>query len=127
MPASSSAKNPKTMSRFGRVPVRRMWRNTESIMASMSFMSTAPRPQIMPSLTSAANGSTDQSWAMAGTTSRWPCTSSASAPGSEPSRRVKTFARPGADSKYWASRPTSSISPATYSAAARSPSASPLA
>ena len=115
------------MSRSGTVPVRRMWRSTESIMASMSFMSTAPRPQIIPSRTSPANGSKDQSCAAAGTTSRWPCTSSASALGSLPSIRVNTFARPGADSKYWASRPTSWISSATYSAAARSPLASPLA
>ena len=41
-------------------------RRTARIMASMSFMSTAPRPQIMPSLTRAANGSTLQSSLSAG-------------------------------------------------------------
>ena len=43
----------------------------------MCFMSTAPRPQTYPSRTSPPNGSTLQSSASAGTTSRWACTSSA--------------------------------------------------
>jgi hypothetical protein len=92
----------------------------------MSFMSTAPRPQIMPSASSPPKGSTDQSAAIAGTTSRCPCTSRASADGSVPSSRAKTLARPGADSSSVGVSPTSSISPATYSAARRSPRASPL-
>ncbi len=58
-------------------PVRARSRRTASIIASMSFMSTAPRPQRQPSRSSAANGSTCQSAAFAGTTSRWPWTISA--------------------------------------------------
>ena len=47
---------------------------TLSTIASKSFMSTAPRPQTQPSWISPENGSTCQSAASAGTTSRWPCT-----------------------------------------------------
>ena len=78
-PASSSAKKATTRSRGGTVPVRARWRTLASIIASMSFMSTAPRPQMQPSRSSPANGSTDQSAALAGTTSRWPCTHRAAA------------------------------------------------
>ena len=49
-------------------------------------------------MTSPANGSTDHSEASAGTTSRWPCTSSAPRCGSAPSMRATTLVRPGADS-----------------------------
>ncbi len=94
-------------------------------MASMSFMSTAPRPQIMPSLSSAPKGSTDHWSRSAGTTSRCPWTTRALADGSSPASRVTTLARPGADSKISASSPTSVISPAVYSAAARSPGPEP--
>ena len=87
----------------------------------MSFMSTAPRPQIMPSLTSAANGSTDQSSFSAGTTSKCPWTISAGSELSVPFMRVTTLVRPGEDSKSCGSRPASVISPAVYSAASRSP------
>ena len=45
----------------------------------MFFMSTAPRPQTTPSRTSPEKGCTLQSAGSAGTTSRWPWTSSASA------------------------------------------------
>ncbi len=40
-----------------RCPVRMRWRTAASIIASMSFMSTAPRPQTQPSRSSPANGS----------------------------------------------------------------------
>ena len=46
--------------------------STASVIASMSFMSTAPRPQTQPSFTSPENGWTVQSAALAGTTSRCP-------------------------------------------------------
>ena len=108
------------MSRRGLRPSRSMRRVTASIIASMSFMSTAPRPHTMPSRTSAANGSKVQSAGSAGTTSRCPCSSSASALGSEPSIRATTLARPGSDSKIWGSSPASASCSATYSAAGRS-------
>ena len=57
-------------------------RTTASIIASMSFMSTAPRPQTQPSAISPEKGSYGQSAASAGTTSRWPWISSARAAGS---------------------------------------------
>ena len=91
----------------------------------MSFMSTAPRPQTMPSRTSAAKGSTDQSAASAGTTSVCPCTTSAPRSGSVPGMRRSTLARPGADSTSSGSQPTSVSSPMTCSAAARSPGPEP--
>ena len=69
MPASSSAKNARTMFRGGLYPVRAHLRMMARIIASVFFISTAPRPQIIPSRISAANGSTDQSAAFAGTTS----------------------------------------------------------
>ena len=48
-PASSSARKASTMSRGGLRPLRSRSRTTASIIASMSFMSTAPRPQTQPS------------------------------------------------------------------------------
>ena len=69
-PASSSAKNTKVVVRAGFSPVRARWRRLAMIIASMSFMSTAPRPQMQPSRSSPENGSTCQSAAFAGTTSR---------------------------------------------------------
>ena len=68
------------MSRGGLRPVRRRSRMTASVIASMSFMSTAPRPQMLPSSAiSPEKGCTAQSAASAGTTSRWPWISSARA------------------------------------------------
>ena len=59
-------------------PSRSRWRITARIMASMSFMSTAPRPQTWGPVMSSAvispeKGCTAQSAGSAGTTSRWPC------------------------------------------------------
>ncbi len=51
---------------------RRISPSDASIIASMSFMSTAPRPQSMPSLTTPPKGSTVQFAGSAGTTSRVP-------------------------------------------------------
>ncbi len=68
-PASSSANIARTTSRAGRLPSRAICRTTARIIASMSFMSTAPRPHSIPSRSSPANGSTCQSRASAGTTS----------------------------------------------------------
>ncbi|CAM5263352.1 hypothetical protein SHIRM173S_13386 [Streptomyces hirsutus] len=68
--ASSSAVKAITMSRRGRTPWRAQARTTARIIASMFFMSTAPRPQTTPSRTSPEKGCTLQSAASAGTTSR---------------------------------------------------------
>ena len=54
----------------------------------MSSMSTAPRPQSIPSAISPANGSYVHSLGSAGTTSRWPWMSSAGRLRSSPSTRV---------------------------------------
>ena len=120
-PASSSAKNTTTRSRGGTVPVRARWRTAASIIASMSFMSTAPRPHTQPSRSSPANGSTDQSAALAGTTSRCPCTHSAPRSRSAPGIRTATLTRPGSLSKVCGSRPTSRSRSTTYAAACASP------
>ena len=69
-PASSSAVNASTTSRAGGRCSRSRWRTTASIIASMSFMSIAPRPHTQPSAISPENGSYCQSGALAGTTSR---------------------------------------------------------
>ena len=95
-PASSSAVKQSTTGRFGWAPARARARTTESAIASKSFMSTAPRPQTKPSWISPANGSIRQSSAAAGTTSRWPCSSSGS-PGPSP-HRATSEVRPGSDS-----------------------------
>ena len=87
----------------------------------MSFMSMAPRPQTYPSLTSPENGSTCQSAACAGTTSRCAWISSASREGSVPSIRAMTLVRRGPVSYSSGSSPTSASFAATYSAASRSP------
>jgi len=58
------------ISRRGSSPARSSSATAVSIIASMSFMSTAPRPQSMPSFTSPAKGSTLQFAGSAGTTSR---------------------------------------------------------
>ena len=95
------------------------------IIASMSFMSTAPRPQMQPSRSSPENGSTCQSAAFAGTTSRWPCTARPGREVSDPSMRIITDARPGSLSTSTGSRPTSVSWSMTYSAALRSPGPDP--
>lgn len=83
------------------------------IMASMSFISTAPRPQIKPSLISPLNGSSDQSEAFAGTTSRWPCNTNPGREVSLPNILATTFTRFGAVSINSHSIPTSLSFPAT--------------
>ena len=87
----------------------------------MSFMSTAPRPQIVAVADLAGERGHGQSAASAGTTSRWPWMSRAGRDGSCPAIRATTLARPGWDSSSAGSRPTSASSSATYSAAWRSP------
>src|SRR5215207_3314334 len=118
--SSSSAVKAMTTSRSGRSPWRTQERTTASTIASMFFMSTAPRPQTIPSRISPENGGTLQSAGSAGTTSRCPCTSRASRPACDPAIRATTLARPGADSRTRASTPTSVSFCATYSAAGRS-------
>ena len=56
-PASSSAVNASTTSRSGLRPSRIRFLTTARTIASMSFMSTAPRPHTHPSAISPANGS----------------------------------------------------------------------
>lgn len=109
------------MSRGGLRPVRMRSRTTARVIASMSFMSTAPRPQTQPSAISPENGSCVQSAALAGTTSVCPWMRSAGREGSSPSIRATVEARPLCDSKICGSRPTSASFSATYSAASRSP------
>ncbi|GAA5017179.1 hypothetical protein GCM10025734_67580 [Kitasatospora paranensis] len=79
-------------------PVRRRSRTTARVIASMSFMSTAPRPQTQPSAISPPNGSYVQSAALAGTTSVWPWISRPGRERSSPSIRTTVEARPLADS-----------------------------
>ena len=142
-PASSSARKASTTSRGGRRPSRIRCLTTARVMASMSFMSTAPRPQIVPSWISPEKGGTAQSAASAGTTSRagtsarlianawrlrmatiqWSVDTLDSL-GAGPRtvyRRVTTLARPEWDSSTTGSRPTSLSRAATCSAAGRSP------
>ena len=120
-PASSSAVNASTTSRSGLRPSRIRFLMTARTIASMSFMSTAPRPQTQPSASSPANGSRRQSSALAGTTSRWPWMSSAGRLGSLPSTRATRLVRFGCDSRTVGWTPTSLSRPATYSAALLSP------
>src|SRR3954467_9610613 len=119
-PASSSATKASTTSRGGRRPCRTQSRTTASVIASMFFMSTAPRPHRQSSRISPANGSTCQSSASAGTTSRWPWISSAGRDESAPAQRATTEARPGADSSNCGDNPQSLSRSAVHSAAARS-------
>jgi len=65
-------------------------------MASIFFISTAPRPYIQPSLMTPENGSTLQSAAFAGTTSMCPWTTRPGKDGLEPSTRATTEQRFGA-------------------------------
>jgi hypothetical protein len=60
-------------------------------------MSMAPRPQTMPSTSSAANGSRCQPDGLTGTTSVWPIKSNVGAFGSRPSIRVMRLMRPGSE------------------------------
>lgn len=109
------------MSRGGLRPLRMRSRTTASVIASMSFMSTAPRPHTHPSAISPAKGSYVQSAALAGTTSVCPWISRAGREVSSPSIRAIVEARPLCDSKICGSRPTSASFSATHSAALRSP------
>ena len=119
-PASSSAVNASTTSRSGLRPSRSRCRTTASTIASMSFMSTAPRPQTQPSAISPPNGSCASHRRSAGTTSRCPWMSSAGLR-VLPSIRATRLVRFGCDSSTVGSSPTSARSPATCSAATRSP------
>ena len=95
-------------------------RTEATIIASMSFMSTAPRPHSSPSLMTPSKGSTLQSSAAAGTTSVWPWTTRAGACGSEPLTRATRLARPGEDSTISDFRSTSASQEAMSSAAGSS-------
>ncbi len=88
-------------------------------MDSVPFMSTAPRPFTHPSAISPEKGWSFHSAGSAGTTSRWPWISRAS--GLSPGMRATTLVRRGADSNTVGSMPMPESSPATYSAAGRSP------
>ena len=118
IPASSSAKKARTISRGGLYPVRAHFRTMARIIASIFFISTAPRPQITPSRISAANGSTDQSSAFAGTTSICPCTTNPGRVASLPGSRAITLQRFGADSNISDAIPTSASEETMYSATA---------
>ncbi len=87
----------------------------------MFFISTAPRPQSIPSLISPPNGSTVQVRGSAGTTSRWPWTTSAGLPGFLPSTRATPLVRPGSESNSFGASPSALNRASTYSAAAISP------
>ena len=78
-PDSSSALAMYTRSRFNGMPARLIAMNVISWMIPCPFMSSAPRPQTYPSLTSPANGSTDHDSRVTGTTSMW-CTSAIAFP-----------------------------------------------
>ena len=91
--------NAKIRSRGGTYPVRLNSLATATVMATMSFMSTAPRPQTYPSCTAPENGSTVHSGACAGTTSTCPWISSAPRRGSAPASRQMTLPRPGTASR----------------------------
>ncbi len=90
--------NAKIRSRGGTTPLRLKSRATATLIATMSFMSMAPRPQTKPSWIAPENGSTVHSAAFAGTTSTCPCTISAPRSRSAPGSRQITFPRPGTDS-----------------------------
>ena len=68
-----------------------------AIVAVRLSMSMAPRPQTMPSTSSAANGSRCQPDGVTGTTSVWPMSRSVGALRSLPSRRVMRLVRPGSE------------------------------
>ena len=122
MPASSSGKNTTMTSRRGRSPLRPQWRTTAMIIASMFFMSTAPRPQMKPSSTSAPKGGCVQSLATAGTTSKCPCTTKAGALESTPGiRRATPRRRSLLVTMTSGSQPVSRSLAAQYSAASASP------
>ena len=92
---SSSAVAARIRSRVsGRSP---RWASTSnwSIVATMCFMSTAPRPHTQPSWSSPANGSTRHPAALAGTTSVWQSRSTGGA-APLPRTRATRFGRPSA-------------------------------
>ena len=105
--ASSSAKKTRRTLRGGFNLFRAHIRTQAKIMASIFFISTAPRPQMEPSLISPLNGSTDQSAAFAGTTSIWPCKTNPGLLESRPAIFATTFTRVGAVSINSLSIPTS--------------------
>ena len=71
---------------------------TASSIATMFFMSIAPRPQTTPSTSSAPNGSRVQASASTGTTSMWErSTSGGSVAGPDAGRRAKHEPRPGVE------------------------------
>ncbi len=80
---------------FGRNPESASRRNATAIVAVRLSMSTAPRPQTIPSTSSPPNGSRDHPSAFTGTTSVWPISSREGAFGSEPSILASTLRRPG--------------------------------
>ena len=123
LPASSSAKKMRRILRGGTKPVRAHERTIDKNMASPSFISTAPRPRIYPSLISPQKGSKLQSAALAGTTSRWPWTTSPGRLVSLPAIRATTLNRFGPVSMSSESIPTSANLATTYRATA---SSSPL-
>ncbi len=123
--SSSSATNASTTSRRGRRPSTCQRLTTASVIAAMSFMSTAPRPCTNPSRISPANGSKLHSDASAGTTSRCDWTSTAGSAGSVPGMRARTLVRRGAGSSSVGGTPLSRRIVATCSAASRSPAESP--
>ena len=90
---------------MGRKPDCARWRNATAIVEVRLSMSTAPRPQIMPSSSSAANGSRDQPSTFTGTTSVWPMSISVGAVGSEPSILASTLRRFGCGSNVSTSKP----------------------
>src|SRR4051794_29051219 len=79
---------------FGTKPSRASVASATAVAATWHFMSTLPRPQIAPSRSTAANGSTVQSWRRAWTTSRWPRNAS-DGPSPRPRRRARRFGRSG--------------------------------
>ncbi len=76
-------------------PLRARSRVATAIVEVRFSMSTAPRPQTMPSISSPPNGSRLQPDGFTGTTSVWPIRSSVGAFGSLPWMRVIRLWRPG--------------------------------
>ena len=132
-PASSSAVEQNMMSRRSpgigseagsrpaalAVAARR--RMTCTSIATMDFMSRAPRPQIYPRSISAPNGSWVQPSGGAGTTSRCDSSSSGSPPLPSPRTRQTMEPRPRNGSTTWGFRPASISTCSRYRAALISP------
>ena len=90
---------------FGRKPVESRLLIATAIDAVTSSMSTAPRPQTSPSMSSPANGSCRHPEGVTGTTSVCPMRWSDGAFGSLPSIRSTRLARPGTGSYRFISTP----------------------